>query len=213
MNSDSPQPVIAAAKPLWRPGENPAVDLVMFRQRSPEAPIEICVVRRGTGPNVPACPGMRSNPGGFVNSLTGRGEPFVAAETPLQAALRELQEETGLERDDLASMVKQTGYYDSVERDPRSSAESYVSSTAFSVFLTGEWGSDTRPGLDEEGLVEVSDVEWIPLDALFDETLAFDHGRVIEDAARAMGIALPGPLRSWVDEREPATPAPSRPKP
>lgn len=190
----------ATPHPLWRPGDNPAVDLVMFRERFPGAPIEILMVRRIE--DAPACGGMLANPGGFVDSLSGRGEPFVPAETPRQAALRELAEETGLSRDDLDSLIKEIGRYDSPARDPRSTPESYVSSTAFSVFLRGEWGSKTEAGTD------ASAAPWMTLMELGDEVLAFDHGTIIQDAARAMGIELPVIPRSWAD-----SPAPSAPKP
>lgn len=185
----APSTASAPRASLWRPGENPAVDLVLFRQAQPGAPIEALMIRRSI--NSDACPGMLASPGGFINSLTARGEPFQAAETPRQAALRELMEETGLEREDLEAMIVQSGYYNSPSRDPRSTEQSFVSSCAFCVFLKDGWGSQAI------GLDDADEARWFRLDRLGDETLAFDHAKVLSDAAAALGIELPVPLRDW----------------
>lgn len=195
----------APAHPLWRPGENPTVDLVIFRQLNEQSPVEVLIIRRSD--TSPACPGMLANPGGFIDSLTPRGQPFEAAETPRQAALRELKEETGLSMAELDSLIQDIGRYGGLERDPRSTPEAYIVSTAFAVLLTGAraaWGDDTVGGSD------ATHSGWLAVERLKDETLAFDHGRIIEDAAKALGVALPGSLRSWVDEQQ--RPSPKSPK-
>lgn len=194
---------LAPSKPLWRPGENPTVDLVLFRRRPATQAIEILMIRRVD--DSPACPGMLANPGGFVDSTTPRGEPFEPAETPREAALRELAEETGLAMERLDSLLKEIGRYGGLERDPRSTPQAYIVSTAFAALLEGElgdWGDHLFAASDAK------DAGWLPLERLLEEPLAFDHGRIIEDAARALGILLPGRLRSWSDARSPKPPSP-----
>jgi 8-oxo-dGTP diphosphatase len=96
-------------------------------------------------------------PGGFV-------EP---GERLLEAALRELREETGLALAD-ATFV---GVYDAPERDPRE----HTIATAFVALLGG-----VRP--EASARDDARAVAWVPIDAL--PALAFDHATILADAAR-----------------------------
>ncbi len=101
-------------------------------------------------------------PGGFINM----------GETLEQSAARELEEETGLV--DLALMQVYT--YGDPDRDPRGRVIS-VSFTAVLERLEAE----IRPGSDAK------QVRWFNMTSLPD--LAFDHGRIITDAFKAISPA------------------------
>lgn len=176
---------------LWRPGINPTVDLVIFRQKTPESPIEVLLITRND--DTDACPNMDAFPGGFVDSLTPKNVAFEPAETPEEAALRELIEETNLSRDDLRSMMKEVGYFDSPLRDPRSNDERKAVSTAFAIFIQGDWGGDAKAQSDAKAL------HWSALDTLSNTVFAFDHGHVLVKAAALFNITLPFEPTSWVD--------------
>ncbi|HWG89260.1 MAG TPA: NUDIX hydrolase [Candidatus Thermoplasmatota archaeon] len=94
-------------------------------------------------------------PGGFVE----------VGERTDQAALRELQEETGLE----GSVVGLHGVYSDPARDPRGHTVSII-------YQVERMGGDLRAGDDAAA------VKFWPLSDL--PPLAFDHGRILEDFRR-----------------------------
>jgi 8-oxo-dGTP diphosphatase len=91
-------------------------------------------------------------PGGFVDY----------GETLEQAAVREAKEETGLD----VRLVRQFHSYSDPYRDPRQ----HTISTVFVAEASG----DAAAG-DDAAEVDVFDMKDLP------ETLAFDHGRILED--------------------------------
>jgi len=93
-------------------------------------------------------------PGGFMDM----------DETASQAAIRELQEETGL----VVGQVSQIGAYSDVARDPRGR----VVTVAF--FASVKTASKLAASDD------AADAQWFPLDQL--PALAFDHQQIIADA-------------------------------
>ncbi|MFF1376778.1 NUDIX domain-containing protein [Streptomyces sp. NPDC058308] len=113
----------------------------------------ILLIKRGWAP----FEGHWALPGGHVD----------AGETSLQAAARELAEETGVNvslRD-----LEFSGLFDSPDRDPRGR---YVSA-AYAVTI----GSDVVPTAGDDA----TEARWFPLDDL-PANLAFDHSGIVQAA-------------------------------
>lgn len=114
------------------------------------APLRVLLVRRGNEP----FKGDWALPGGFVEER----------ERARDAAVRELEEETGVVVGDL-SLV---GVYDEPDRDPRGRVVSIAYRARLESSVTARGGSDA------------SEARWFSVEAL--PTLAFDHARVIREA-------------------------------
>jgi len=93
-------------------------------------------------------------PGGFMNM----------DETTQQCAIRELQEETGLQVND----ILQIGAYSKIDRDPRGR----TITVAYLAIID-------RP-LAVKGQDDAAKAQWFPLDKL--PPLAFDHADIMKDA-------------------------------
>ena len=87
-------------------------------------------------------------------------------ETTAQAAIRELEEETGLVVGDL----QQIGAYSKVDRDPRGR----TITVAYLAVVDGP--------LEVKGLDDAAKAQWFPLSAL--PKLAFDHADIMRDARK-----------------------------
>ncbi len=124
------------------------VDAVVFRNGRPEP--EVLLIRRGRMP----FEGMWAVPGGFLDM----------DETPEQAVLRELNEETGLE----GVALHQYHTFGALNRDPRH--------RTISIAYTGMLYDD-KP---VKGGDDASEAEWHPINVL--PPLAFDHGEVVAAA-------------------------------
>lgn len=129
---------------------HPAVtaDCVVFAGEWPET--SILLVKRAHEPYK----NYWALPGGFMN----------IDETTQQAAVRELQEETGL----MLNSLRCTGVYDAVGRDPRER----VISVAYATWLNEE--------LPVSGGDDAAEALWVPLKKAY--PLAFDHLQIIDDA-------------------------------
>ena len=101
----------------------------------------------------PPFEGMWALPGGFLNM----------DETLEQAALRELQEETGI----TGVALEQFHTFSNVNRDPRHR-------TITTVFIGFAEESTSAPKAGDDA----ANVQWFPMDKL--PLLAFDHGEVME---------------------------------
>ena len=96
-------------------------------------------------------------PGGFIEK----------GESPEQALIREVKEETNLD----VKIVEKIGIYDDENRDPRGT----VHSTAFKCGITGDI-SKMESG-DDSKMVEL-----YPIRKVNDLDLAFDHKEILKDA-------------------------------
>lgn len=122
-------------------------DIVVFRKKPPT--IEIALIQRKNDPYA----GKWALPGGFVETDEGIKK----------AAIRELQEETGLQQKE--SALQFIYFFDDPDRDPRGRIISF----AFAV----EVGIDAPiKGGDDAG-----DARWFALDDL--PELAFDHQSIL----------------------------------
>ena len=160
-------------QPYWRPGPNPTVDLVLVYNN------KILLIKRGSG-------GSEANkwaiPGGFIETSAKKGEPFrMDNELPKQAALRELEEETGLDltsTSDIGSRMREVGVYEGDQRDPRDNEKAWSRSHVFALILTDKDGIDVDSA---RGSDDASEAHWFEVNKLPSQ-LAFDHEKIIQDA-------------------------------
>ena len=122
--------------------------VVMTKETTPQ----VLLIERGFDPYK----GCWAFPGGFMNM----------DETTEQCAIRELEEETGLEVAD----VQQIGAYSKVDRDPRGRTVTvaYLIVIDAPVAVTGQ--------------DDAAKAQWFPIDAL--PPLAFDHEDIMRDAIK-----------------------------
>ena len=122
--------------------------VVMTKETTPQ----VLLIERGFDPYK----GCWAFPGGFMNM----------DETTEQCAIRELEEETGLEVTDL----QQIGAYSKVDRDPRGRTVTvaYLILIDAPVAVTGQ--------------DDAAKAQWFPIDAL--PPLAFDHEDIMRDAIK-----------------------------
>lgn len=191
----------------WRPGPNPTVDAVVTRGKG--AKKEILLIRRADKEGVTER-GKWALPGGFHDTNAKKGEPWREdKESARDAALRELHEETGLDAADMRSHLRQVGSYEGHNRDPRDNAEAWSKSTAFHLHLGGELATKPVKGQDD-----ADRAKWVPIKELKKYDLAFDHAKIIKDAALTHNVvtnAQPWPFMSdaekleafkqWLDEQ------------
>lgn len=160
------------------PGVNPSADAVVLRSGS--GGIEVLLIQRS--PEAPTEPGKWALPGGFVRTTAPRGEPWSeTVETPLQACLRELEEETGIDAADLASQLLPIGTYEGGGRDPRDGPDAWSRAHVFALQLAGE---DAERVTAASG--DAADARWWPVDRL-PARVAFDHRRLIQDTLSHLG--------------------------
>lgn len=125
----------------------------------------ILLVERGNDPYK----GMWALPGGFVNA---QNDTSSGGEKPVQAAVRELAEETGLEI--VASELEPVGVYTHPGRDPRGRV------ITFAYLL--RWALGTQSVQADDDAV---DAKWFPISEFSTKglpRLAFDHELIIDDA-------------------------------
>lgn len=91
------------------------------------------------------------------------------------AAIRELREETGI----AAPALLEVGFYDDPDRDPRAR----VISAAYTALME-------NPAAPTAG-DDAAAASWVPLEDALAGPLAFDHARIINDAATVIGEKYP----------------------
>ena len=121
--------------------------------------LSILLIKRGGEPFV----GRWALPGGFIDE----------GERPIDAARRELAEETGLV---YHGPLANTGAFGDPGRDPRGWNVSALFSARLGLELPDVAGGD-----------DAAEAAWLPLDAL-PEPLAFDHAVLIAAALERLGI-------------------------
>ena len=169
---------MSGGEAFWYVGPNPTVDVVVTRDDPRTRRREILLVRRS--PDAATERGKWALPGGFIETGAPRGTPWrEAGETPRQAALRELPEETGLDLAELAPRLVEVGVYEGGGRDPRDTPAAWSRSHAFALHLPADVADRAVAAGDD-----AADARWLPLDALPPD-LAFDHARIIRDALDA----------------------------
>lgn len=154
---------------LWHVGDNFTSDIVVIVGRGADA--ELLLIRRKHEPFKDAW----ALPGGFVNSQTPAGERFEFAETHLQAAQRELLEETGIEV--RLEDFRLIGVYDAWGRDPRAEGDQRVVTQAFLVVLP------EKPIIQAGD--DAADARWLNLNFVLSGvvSLAFDHQKMVKQVA------------------------------
>jgi len=105
------------------------------------------------------CKGKWAFPGGFMD----------IDETTIDAARRELKEETGL----VVGELHRVGIFDAVDRDPRER----IITVAYYTILD-------KPA-EVSGLDDAAQAKWFLLTELPD--LAFDHKEILQEAERVLG--------------------------
>jgi 8-oxo-dGTP diphosphatase len=120
--------------------------VVMTKEENPK----VLMIERGFDP----FKGCWAFPGGFMNM----------DETTEQCAIRELEEETGLQ----VSVIHQIGAYSKVDRDPRGRT------------ITVAYLAIIDAPAEVRGQDDAANAQWFPIDTL--PPLAFDHEDIMRDA-------------------------------
>lgn len=156
-------------------GVNPTVDLIVVNPFE-----EILMVKRSSQSK--ACPSMLAFPGGFIDSDATEGQLWQSdLESPRDAAIRELAEETGLVLDDEAELIL-VGEYQGNNRDPRDSEFSWTKTYAF-LYLIDLENFEKQKG-KIKGQDDADEARWIKISELRQLPLAFDHNIILEDAIK-----------------------------
>lgn len=161
---------------LFHLGPNPTADLIVTRKLNNEK--QILLIERSV--NSSAMPGRLAFPGGFVDTEAYRGEAWKpGVETFLEAAKRELLEETGLDLSHKPyDQFRFMGIYDDPGRDPRNTNDSWVEGHVFTVEIDSEEGHGVV-GMDDAQRAHwfpVSDLSFMPKDRF-----AFDHYEILKE--------------------------------
>ncbi|SCG56850.1 NUDIX hydrolase [Micromonospora humi] len=148
------QDFLAGYDPRDYPAVAVTVDVVALTIR--EGALHLLLIRRAAPPYA----GHWALPGGFVRP----------DEDLLAGARRELAEETGLGGERLGRVhLEQLGTYGDPDRDPRMRVVS-IAHLAFAPDLP-----------DPVADTDAADAIWLPVTALPNRQLAFDHARIIDD--------------------------------
>lgn len=156
---------------LWHNGDNFTSDIVVLVDQ-PHAK-KLLLIRRKHEP----FKGCWALPGGFVNSKTPPGTDFVFAETHLEAAVRELYEETAIVA--RPADFRLIGTYDAFGRDPRAEGNQRVVTQTFLYVAT-----EIPPVVAGDDAAEAC---WFDLETVLsgELALAFDHADMVR-AAKAL---------------------------
>lgn len=159
---------------LYHLGPNPTVDLIVSKIKGNER--FILLIKRSVNAN--AEPNKWAFPGGFINSLASKGEVWQAgSEKEIEAAKRELKEETGLDLSDMKDAeFHLLGIYDHADRDPRNTNTSWIASHVFAVNVSDNIGDNVK------GNDDADNAKWFSIDELqnMDPAIfAFDHYQIM----------------------------------
>lgn len=165
----------------WYTGANPTVDNVIVRDH-PEHGRQVLLIQRGeTGVEA----GKWAIPGGFRNPHPDqkRDQPWIetGSEAPQAAAMREVEEETGLRLDPKVHVLHPVGVYEGGGRDPRDTPDSWSRSHAFTIRIPYTRESDAVAGADDASAARWWNVADLP------KKMAFDHRTIVDDALSIHG--------------------------
>ena len=164
-------------------GVNPVVDLILVRTH-PDLGLQALLIQRSITSD--AEPGKLAFPGGFRDTDAVKGSKFdsgIFQEAPLAAALRECEEETGIQSAHLAAHVREIGVYTGPGRDPRENATQYSQSHAYFLSLDGVMSiTQSNKIFAQPGEIDV--VGWHKWSDVMQYQLAFDHNLIATDAQR-----------------------------
>ncbi len=152
-------------------GPNPTSDTIVTR--TVDGFQQVLLVQRSKLAS--AEPNKWSIPGGFVDTKSTRGSKWEPGlETELDAAKREVLEETGLDLSNITkdSDFKLIGIYDDRNRDPRNDETSWVKSHSFTVEIPGKYGNGVK------GMDDAQDAKWFTIEELNQmnpSEFGFDH--------------------------------------
>lgn len=169
-------------QPFWRPGANPTVDTIAVKTNPKSGKQEILLIKRSS--ESLAEPGKWALPGGFVETDAPKGSPWESGETeePIEAALRELHEETGLDLDVLEKNMKFIGTYGdwscSTSRDPRDNEKAWAVSHCFLLYIPDDFHHIDKV----QGMDDAEAASWVSISEVRVLNLAFDHKKMIKDA-------------------------------
>lgn len=151
-------------------GVNPTVDLIVIRGD------KVLLIQRADDAEVEA--GKWALPGGFHDTNAKEGEEWKEdKESSLDAAKREVKEETGLDVDSIKGLIFQmVGVFEGGGRDPRDKEDAWTRSTVYMVHIPEDEGHEVK------GMDDAQRAEWVPIDKVLQHKLAFDHHKIIEKA-------------------------------
>jgi ADP-ribose pyrophosphatase YjhB (NUDIX family) len=160
--------------PLRYSGNNPTSTTLITRMVDGE--LQVLMIKRA---DTAVEGGKWALPGGFVDTDAKKGNKWKPGkETPLEAAKREVAEETGMDITELDDkQFKKVGTYKKdVNKDPRNTNTSWVLSYVFSVDVPMEMG-DGVSGQDD-----AQDAKWFnvtELEAMAPSDIAFNHADIL----------------------------------
>jgi len=161
-------------------GPNWTVDLVITRPNEDTGEKEILLIKRKGKIEH----GKWALPGGFWDTDAREGHLWAKGkETAIEAALREGEEEAGIDKGQLRSFVKKIGIFGNKKRpsyrDPRDSSTAWCVSIAFAIDIPEDLARKMKPLRAGD---DASEVEWFPLKKATHMPLAFDHVDIIKSA-------------------------------
>lgn len=154
-------------QPYYHPGPNFTVDIIVCHKG------QVLLIQRKGHPHK----GSWALPGGFHDTAALPGEPWLPGkESAREAAVRELQEETGIDPRIVEGLLQEVAIFDRFGRDPRDNDQAWAVSQVFALFLPDEIELKTKAGSDAKAL------RWASTEQLLDLSLAFDHGEMLRRA-------------------------------
>ncbi len=166
--------------PYYYLGKNPTVDFVALKKENDD--IKVLLILRGREPEKDKW----ALPGGFQDTNAPiDGFWFEGKETPLDAVIRELNEETGFNVNDLVSnellKIIFVGEYEGNQRDPRDNSLSWSCSKSFLADFTNVNSFDLNK-IDSIDKEETIKGEWFSIKEIESLSMAFDHKKILQDA-------------------------------
>lgn len=171
----------------WFIGENHTSDLLLFKNDA-DGDLSVALIKRSR----PPFDGYYAFPGGFINTSAHRDTPFVMdIESPLEAAIRETQEEMGIHTDDLLNMTfYEMPVYSDRQRDPRNIAIGNNGEPAGRWVVSHPFVSFTKDDTELHGGDDASSAEWVKVSSILNNkvSLAFDHHKILADALSTQAV-------------------------